>query len=275
MRTFDSISKVAEVINARAQANKEEKEAAAEEVEKQKQAADQIKAESDQKVVQLQATREQLIAQLAAARGVTEQAEQERQAQIEAAEEAARQAAAEEALAQAEAAAQAAEAQRQAEAAASADSAAQDASSSENQEQSEAPQSTTEASAEAPAPQEESSTQSGSGSSVLGEEIVAYAKQFLGVPYVWGGNGPNSFDCSGLTSYVYRHFGINLPRTSQQQRNVGQTVSAAEAQPGDMVNYYTHVGIYIGNGMMIHAPKPGSYVQIVAVYGSPIYKRVL
>lgn len=108
----------------------------------------------------------------------------------------------------------------------------------------------------------------------LGNQIVAYARNFIGVPYVWGGSTPNGFDCSGLTSYVYRHFGINLPRISQQQRNVGREVSAVEARPGDMVNWYTHVGIYIGNGYMIHAPMPGYTVEISRVWGNPKYIRV-
>lgn len=100
-----------------------------------------------------------------------------------------------------------------------------------------------------------------STSSSLGEQIVAYAKQYLGTPYVWGGNGPNSFDCSGFTKYVYDHFGYNINRTASAQLSNGVSVSRSELQPGDLVFFYngkvstpvSHVGIYIGNGEFIHA----------------------
>ncbi|WP_023625154.1 C40 family peptidase, partial [Clostridium tyrobutyricum] len=65
-----------------------------------------------------------------------------------------------------------------------------------------------------------------------GQEIVNYAQNFLGVPYVWGGTNPSGFDCSGLVQYVYAHFGISLPRTSQDQQKVGTPVSRANLQPG-------------------------------------------
>lgn len=97
--------------------------------------------------------------------------------------------------------------------------------------------------------------------SALGAQIVAYAKQFLGRPYVWGGNGPNSFDCSGFTKYVYSHFGYNINRTASAQLKNGVSVSRSELQAGDLVFFYngkvstpvSHVGIYIGNGDFIHA----------------------
>ena len=99
-----------------------------------------------------------------------------------------------------------------------------------------------------------------SSSSSLGQQIVDYAKQYLGTPYVYGGNGPNSFDCSGYTSYVYRHFGYTLNRTASGQLSNGTSVSKSELQPGDLVffKYNTskaasHVGIYIGDGQFIHA----------------------
>lgn len=117
------------------------------------------------------------------------------------------------------------------------------------------------------------SVSNGNGS--LRNQIVAYANTFIGVPYVWGGTTPRGFDCSGLMLYVYRHFGIKLPRLSQQQRYAGKVISKSEAQPGDMVNWYTHVGLYIGNGYMIHAPRPGRHVEISRVWGNPTYVRVL
>ena len=100
--------------------------------------------------------------------------------------------------------------------------------------------------------------------SSMGQQVVAYAKQFMGVPYVYGGNGPNSFDCSGFTSYIYRHFGYTLNQLSN-----GTAVSKSELQPGDLVffRYNTsypasHVGIYIGNGQFIHASTNKYQVQI-------------
>ena len=105
--------------------------------------------------------------------------------------------------------------------------------------------------------------------SSMGQQIVDYAKQFLGVPYVYGGNGPNSFDCSGFTSYIYRHFGYTLNRTASTQLSNGVAVSKSELQPGDLVffRYNTsypasHVGIYIGNGQFIHASTNKYQVQI-------------
>ena len=105
--------------------------------------------------------------------------------------------------------------------------------------------------------------------SSMGQQIVDYAKQFLGVPYVYGGNGPNSFDCPGFTSYIYRHFGYTLNRTASTQLSNGVAVSKSELQPGDLVffRYNTsypasHVGIYIGNGQFIHASTNKYQVQI-------------
>ena len=105
--------------------------------------------------------------------------------------------------------------------------------------------------------------------SSMGQQVVAYAKQFMGVPYVYGGNGPNSFDCSGFTSYIYRHFGYTLNRTASTQLSNGVAVSKSELQPGDLVffRYNTsypasHVGIYIGNGQFIHASTNKYQVQI-------------
>lgn len=103
---------------------------------------------------------------------------------------------------------------------------------------------------------------------------LAYAQ--LGKPYVWGAEGPNSFDCSGLIQYIYRNAaGVNLPRTSKQQSGVGTTVSRSNLQPGDLIFSSTdgsggvsHVGIYVGDGYMIHAPKPGDVVQKTSINNS-------
>ncbi|MFP5110182.1 C40 family peptidase [Neobacillus sp. C211] len=106
------------------------------------------------------------------------------------------------------------------------------------------------------------STNSGSASA-----MIAYAKQFLGVPYVWGGSTPSGFDCSGFTSYVFRSVGINLPRVSRDQQNVGTSISPSQVQPGDLVfrgSPAYHVGIYIGGGQYIHAPQTGDVVKIAS-----------
>lgn len=126
--------------------------------------------------------------------------------------------------------------------------------------------------------------QSGSGASsdlknyaVLGGKAVSFARAQLGKPYVWGATGPDSFDCSGLTQAAWKTAGISLPRTTWDQVNVGKTVSADEAQPGDLVFYYSdisHVGIYIGNGNVIDAPKPGDNVRTVPMTYMPVHSVV-
>ncbi|MDQ0246625.1 cell wall-associated NlpC family hydrolase/Skp family chaperone for outer membrane proteins [Bacillus fengqiuensis] len=96
-------------------------------------------------------------------------------------------------------------------------------------------------------------------------KLIATAKQYLGVPYVWGGTTPSGFDCSGFTQYVFRSVGINLPRVSRDQQNVGTRISLNEVQPGDLVfrgNPAYHVGIYIGGGQYIHAPQTGDVLKI-------------
>ncbi|WP_052356575.1 C40 family peptidase [[Clostridium] dakarense] len=114
------------------------------------------------------------------------------------------------------------------------------------------------------------------------ESVVNLAKAQIGKPYVWGAEGPDSFDCSGLMYYIYKNAaGKTLPRTSVEQSKVGTTVSKSNLKPGDLIFSSTngtgnvsHVGIYIGNGEMIHAPKPGSNVQkanINSSYWSGVY----
>ena len=94
----------------------------------------------------------------------------------------------------------------------------------------------------------------------------------LGKPYVWGATGPGAFDCSGLTGYVWRASGVGLPRTSGAQYAAGRRISRADLQPGDLVYYYSpisHVGIYIGGGQIIHAPRPGRPVMVAPVDSMP------
>lgn len=103
----------------------------------------------------------------------------------------------------------------------------------------------------------------------IGQAAVSIAMKQLGKPYRWGAAGPNAFDCSGLTMYVYAQLGIYLPHSSRAQYNCGVRVSRSELEPGDLVFFARrsgrigHVGIYIGNGMMIHAPQTGDVVKIV------------
>lgn len=118
-------------------------------------------------------------------------------------------------------------------------------------------------------------------SSGLGQQIVDYAKQFIGTPYVYGGNGPNGFDCSGFTKYVFKHFGYTLNRTATDQLSNGTAVSKGELQVGDLVffnNGYTskpvsHVGIYVGGGQFIHA-STNQYVVQLDNLNSGYYSRV-
>ncbi|MCU7820546.1 C40 family peptidase [Kitasatospora sp. DSM 101779] len=93
----------------------------------------------------------------------------------------------------------------------------------------------------------------------------AYAQ--IGKPYEWGATGPGSFDCSGLTGAAWRAGGVSLPRVSQDQWNAGQHVAKSDLQPGDLVFFSNlqHVGIYIGGGKMIHAPRTGKNVEILPI----------
>ncbi|MEU8791984.1 NlpC/P60 family protein [Streptomyces sp. NPDC048643] len=100
-------------------------------------------------------------------------------------------------------------------------------------------------------------------------KALAFARTQIGKPYVWGATGPDSYDCSGLTQAAWKAAGVSLPRVTYDQVNAGTTVSLADAKPGDLVFFYddiSHVGLYIGNGMMIHAPKPGAYVREESIY---------
>ncbi|GKQ34380.1 C40 family peptidase [Streptomyces sp. A012304] len=131
--------------------------------------------------------------------------------------------------------------------------------------------SSTSSSSSPSSPSLSSSSSSSTDSTYAGkaEKALAFARAQIGKPYVWGATGPESYDCSGLTQAAWKAAGVSLPRTTYDQVNAGTTVSLADAQPGDLVFFYddvTHVGIYIGNGMMIHAPKPGTYVREESIY---------
>ncbi|WP_179023297.1 NlpC/P60 family protein [Streptomyces sp. IMTB 2501] len=102
---------------------------------------------------------------------------------------------------------------------------------------------------------------------------VAAARSALGRPYMWGASGPAGFDCSGLMQWSYAHAGMELPRTSQEQRFAGRQIPLSEARPGDLVVYRSdasHVGMYVGHGQVIHAPYPGAAVRYDPVGMMPI-----
>ncbi|WP_399928494.1 NlpC/P60 family protein [Streptomyces kanamyceticus] len=123
---------------------------------------------------------------------------------------------------------------------------------------------------------------SGSGSAdgsyaTKAAKVIDFAEAQIGKPYVWGATGPDSYDCSGLTQDAWKAVGIALPRTTWDQVKAGTTVKTADAEPGDLVFFYddiSHVGIYIGGGKMIHAPKPGAKVRVESIYYMPIHSVV-
>lgn len=111
---------------------------------------------------------------------------------------------------------------------------------------------------------------------VTGSDIVEYARNFIGVPYVFGGMSPNGFDCSGLVKYVYGHFGINISRTTKTQINEGKEVGQNQLQLGDLVFPSSgHVTLYVGNGKVIHAPQPRDHVKISNLWSFWRARRIL
>ncbi|MGN0248770.1 MAG: NlpC/P60 family protein [Lachnospiraceae bacterium] len=104
---------------------------------------------------------------------------------------------------------------------------------------------------------------SSSEGSALGRDVAAYGCQFIGNPYVFGGTSlTNGTDCSGFTQSVYAHFGIRIPRDSTSQRFFGTGVDYSQAQPGDLICYAGHVGLYIGNGQIVHASSERTGIKI-------------
>ena len=213
------------------------------------------------------------------------QAAAQRRAQAAAAQRQAQQAAAEKQAAQQRAAEQqrAAAAQRRAQAAA-AQRQAQQAAAQKAAEQRAAAQAAAQKQAQeraaAEAARQKQAQAGGGSSSAVGAQIVAYARQFAGVRYVWGGTNPSSgWDCVGFTHYVYAHFGRETPRRTGSY--LGQfwkgykVVPASQRQPGDLMWWPGHTGIYTGNNMHIAAWNPSMGTQERKVWGSPVYLRII
>ncbi|MFD7908157.1 MULTISPECIES: NlpC/P60 family protein [unclassified Kitasatospora] len=203
-------------------------------------------AELDATTQQLKASKEQIQGKLTAAQNLFNTlSEQERQA-IKAAED--------KAAADAKAKADAAKAQQAAADRASRDSSRTDLGS---------------------APSSSPVAKPPAAGSSRGAAALSYAATKIGSPYVWAATGPNSFDCSGLMVWAFDQAGVSLPRTSQEQAGAGTRIGTdlSQAQPGDLLIFFNdahHVGIYAGNGQVLHAPKPGASVRYEAVTNMPL-----
>jgi cell wall-associated NlpC family hydrolase len=107
-----------------------------------------------------------------------------------------------------------------------------------------------------------------------GEIALGYALAQLGKPYIYGGNGPDGYDCSGLTQQAWLWAGIWIPRTSEDQAYTGEDVPLSDVQLGDLVVFYgdaSHVGIYAGHGMVVVAPHDGAYIRLEPIAWMPVY----
>lgn len=105
--------------------------------------------------------------------------------------------------------------------------------------------------------------------------VVRWAMAQIGKPYRFGATGPAAFDCSGLTMAALAQIGVRLPHDADAQRRYGRAVSRAQAQPGDLVAWPGHVGIYAGSGLVIHAPHTGDHVRLAPIWGSPTFRRLV
>lgn len=115
------------------------------------------------------------------------------------------------------------------------------------------------------------------GGSGAAKTAIAFAMSQLGDPYVYGGTGPDGWDCSGLVMKAYAAAGVSLPRVVGPQMAAGRSISAGDLQPGDLVAYpsMSHIGIYLGGGKVVHAPRPGKSVEVTSLSsGFGVYARV-
>jgi peptidoglycan DL-endopeptidase CwlO len=113
-----------------------------------------------------------------------------------------------------------------------------------------------------------------------GEKIAGTAMKYLGRPYEYGAEGPSSFDCSGLTKYLYATLGLSLPHSARAQSRIGKYISKSQLQPGDLVFFTTdgsgkvsHVGLYIGGGKFVQAPSRGRNVSVTSLTSGYFAKR--
>nr|WP_308071357.1 C40 family peptidase [Streptomyces spinosus] len=131
-----------------------------------------------------------------------------------------------------------------------------------------------------PAPAAAAPTTAASGTyATKARKAIAFARAQVGKPCVWGAAGPGSYDCAGLTQAAWKSAGVTLPRTAREQADAGTPVAPAEARPGDLVFFGDdagHVGLCTGDGMMIHAPRPGAYVreEPVSAVGAAVHSVV-
>lgn len=105
-------------------------------------------------------------------------------------------------------------------------------------------------------------------------KVLGFARAQFGKPYVWGADGPSSYDCSGLTMRAYQQIGINMPHKADRQPAGYRAVSRSQALPGDLVHWSGHVGIYAGNGRVVHASRSQKKVVESNLWGSPTFHRV-
>ncbi|WP_203586633.1 C40 family peptidase, partial [Actinospica acidiphila] len=113
--------------------------------------------------------------------------------------------------------------------------------------------------------------------SAAGERAVRYAVEQLGKPYEWGAEGPETYDCSGLTSEAWRAAGAKVPRTSQEQWARLERIDLVDLRPGDLVLYFhdaTHVALYLGDGMVVQAPRPGARIKVSPIAANPVLGAV-
>ena len=129
------------------------------------------------------------------------------------------------------------------------------------------------ATATAAEPATASSSSTAAAPSAAAQTAVDTARAQVGKAYRYGAAGPDSYDCSGLTQYAYRSAGIELPHSSRSQSELGTPVNRADLLPGDLVFFYepvSHVGIYVGNGQIVHAANPSTDVQMAPVFSMPV-----